>query len=188
MLSRKEGAGRALQVLADFSSQCWKSSWARYKKNPKLFPLPELVHRVFEARQPVSKDADGAAQKRGLTWAHGARRKYGRNSASTPPSPQPLNSMWGSCWKQFTAAFIEAVQLWDCSNTIIYKLLQYILWIHQIIYFLNTTAHNNHLDSSRKQSARFFTSPLQKKKMQQKLICCVSWEVWTGLLLFLVTV
>lgn len=68
---QSRAAGGALQVLADFSSQSWKSSWARYKKRPP----------PFEARQPVSKDADGAAQKSGLTWARGAE-------AVPPPLPR----------------------------------------------------------------------------------------------------
>lgn len=71
MLTAKGGDGRAQQALADFFPQlqfeCWKSPEPNIHVYKKKFPLPEPVFQVFEACQPASKDADGAALKRGLT-------------------------------------------------------------------------------------------------------------------------
>lgn len=46
---------------------------------------------VFEARQPASKAADGAALKRGLTWAHGQEEWHGRHPVPASSCPSALS-------------------------------------------------------------------------------------------------
>lgn len=92
----KGSVGGALQVLTDFSPslqpECWKSpeSGIKKKSGGKNVSLLELVHRVFEACQAAREDADGAAWKRGLTWAHGPEGSMAGTVASPLPL-QPLN-------------------------------------------------------------------------------------------------
>lgn len=72
----KGGAASALQALAHFSPLLQFAgnllSQAHIEKNNSFSPWAG----VFEARQPASKAADGAALKRGLTWAHGQEEAW----------------------------------------------------------------------------------------------------------------
>lgn len=86
----KGGVAKALQALTDFYPQLqfesWKSPEPGIKKKEKRnsFPSQSLLW-VFETCQPESKDADGGAQKRGLTWAHGPEGSMAGNVSPPPP-------------------------------------------------------------------------------------------------------